>query len=243
MNNKIISANWVNPYAPLQKQVTHLVRQKLSRSNGTISQQQFTELFRNFKEPDKIKNRLFVKTGEQLEWKPEIQTKQDLKQKLGSPDKFTTEIEKAFTESKNIRNRTKYPLLTYSGKPSQIVPSNGFNDPVYGFSILVRPYTSFSESGEQLHNDLHLGEHSFACCLHFTQNNDGSATIDFTKETVRIIWGNYFKEHGMGDTLMEPFRILETIVSHHLNNNKLEELIDSILKKANQAAGNTLVIF
>ncbi|MEI7941871.1 MAG: hypothetical protein WCH76_01720 [Candidatus Riflemargulisbacteria bacterium] len=242
MNNKIISADWVNPYASLQKQVTNIVRKKLSRNNGTISQQQFTDAFKNFKEPDKIKNRLFVTNGEQLEWKPEIQTIKDLRQKLGSPDKFTPEIEKAFNESKKIRNRTKYPLLTYSGKANQL-PSNGFNDPVYGFAILVRPYTTFTEKGDQAHNDLHLGEHSFACCLHFTQNKDSSVALDFSKETVRIIWGDFFKEHGMGDALLEPFRLLETVVSHHLNNNKLEELIDLILNKANQAVGNTLVIF
>jgi hypothetical protein len=242
MNNKIISTDWVNPYSSLQKQVTCLVRQKLSRSNGALSQLQFINAFGTIKNPEKTKNRLFVKVGDMLEWKPEIQTIKDLRQKLGSPDKFTPEIEKAFNESKKIRNRTKYPLLTYSGKANQI-PSDGFNDPVYGFAILVRPYTTFTEKGDQTHNDLHLGEHSFACCLHFTQNKDGSVSLDFSKETVRIIWGDYFKEHGMGNALLEPFRTLETIVSHHLNNNKLEELIDLILKKANQAVGNTLVIF
>ena len=245
MNTKTISSRSSElTFSTLQQRLTNILKSNLARHNGQISPDDFKTLFAHFKQKDNLAQRLFVESDGMLEWKPRIQTFSDLDKLLG-PSKLTPVIREAFERSKAISKRTAYPLLVYSGKTHLINPVMNFShDPSYGFSALIRPYTTFSEHDDvQTRNNLHLSTYSFGVCIHINLSNDGIISVDHSQDTVRIIWGDYFHNNQYGPLLINPFSLIEFQIENYLNKRPLEEFVLLLLSKAHAAAESIVYRF
>lgn len=135
-------ALWENPYNLLQKEIRQIVKKELSRHNGIISLAKVQSITGV---NEKTISRLFIKLENGcLEWKSDIIDESILTKRLGK--KPSDELIKLFFESRYIEKRTKYPYLVYANRHN--LQKANFMDPVFGFDILIRPITKFSETEE-----------------------------------------------------------------------------------------------
>jgi hypothetical protein len=190
-------AEWENPYAELQRNLRSVLHDRLRRTNGCVSRQQFMECVKvgSADRAEKLLLRLFTETEKGLlEWKPEIDTVEVLTKKLGGIEAVrTTELTALWSHSRKLRLRTTYPYLAPAGKKNQHVSYSDFSrTAVFGLDVLVRPPTEFSEDrgDKKLQNGLVLGEENIALVAHGTFEN--GRLVDDGEYFSRIVVGDAF---------------------------------------------------
>lgn len=230
-------------YRSLQSKLRMHLKSALRRNNGTLTEQDFRRIFSHVKKVDKLMLRLCKKLPHgQLEWKPEINTIEDLIKKVGNKDNITEEIKAVFRGSKYMYNRSDYQFIVPANKTRQIKSLYDFHGPVYGFDILIRPMTEFlseKQIGEHK-NDLHIGSNSFAVVIHASLTKEGQ--IDKSEPTlIRYVAGQTTANYSIIDLMQSNFSFNDEFkVVNNLAKGNIEDAVRLITKVANESANNTL---
>lgn len=207
--------DWDNPYQDLQRELRHALKDRLRRTNGRVTRDQFLACAEpdRMEKAEKLMLRLCADAPDgRLEWKPEIVSEETLLQKLnGSTAVRSKDLVRLWDRTRDLTERTAFPMLAPAANKSQHVSGHSLTaTPVFGFDILVRPQATFAEQREDgaLHNDLQLGEESIALVVHGTFD-DGILVIDGAYE-VRLVVGDGFRPAGIGRLIPETAGRCET---------------------------------
>lgn len=166
-------ADWTNPYKELQHAVRTALRDRLRRTNGCVTREEFLACAvpERIDRAEKLMLRL-LRPGidGRLEWKPEIVSEDLLVQKVGRSAAINErDLISLWSRSRHLHERTAFPYLAPAGDKSKLVSRHSFNAaPVFGVDLLVRPPVAFSEDrlGGQTRNALTLGDESIAVIVH-----------------------------------------------------------------------------
>jgi hypothetical protein len=191
---------WRNPYEGQQRVLRRAMKDALRRNNGYISRAEYTSCCRpgQASKAEKLVLRLFfVRPDGQLEWKPEIVSREILESKLdGSLAIDRERILDVWEQSRRPHLRTDFPYLAPTSRKSQLIGIDSFSrTPVLGTDVLVRPPTAFAQENAnrtEIH-DLMVGRESVALIIH-GNFRDHSLISD----------GEYLARLVVGDTLAIP---------------------------------------
>ena len=188
---------WTNPYSEYQHSLREALKDRLRRTNGCVSRDQFMDCTapERANKAEKMLLRLFnLQTGGNLEWKPEIVSEETLLQKVGdSTAVLSSDLVNLWSKSRKLSLRTAFPYIAPVSNKSQHVGRHSFRHaPVFGVDVLVRPPTIFSEDrgDKSVHNGLTLGEECIALVIHGTF--DSGHLVEDGEYFTRLVVGNAF---------------------------------------------------
>ena len=166
-------AQWKNPYEVQQRVLRRALKDALRRNNGYVSRAEYAYCCKpgEAAKAEKLALRLFfVRPDGQLEWKPEIASREILESKLdGSLAIDKERISNVWKQSRRPHLRSDFPYLAPTSRKSQLVGIDSYSrTPVLGADVLVRPPTAFSQelgNSTEIH-DLAVGRESLALVIH-----------------------------------------------------------------------------
>lgn len=192
--------DWTNPYADIQQEYRSALLNRLRRTNGRVSREDFMACAmpgQAAKAERSILRVLLELPDGALEWKPEIVSEAALLAKLGGGPAFCAEqLLDLWARSRALEARTAYPALAPAGKKGQLVSRHSSEAaPVFGVDILIRPPIEFADTraGGVLRHNLSLGRECVALIVH-AEFVDGRLSDH----------GDYFVRVVVGDDLAVP---------------------------------------
>jgi hypothetical protein len=239
---------WTNPYNDFQHSLREILNDRLRRTNGCVTREQFMEcaLPGLDEKAEKMRLRLFSQHSDgRLEWKPEIMDEQDLIKKVGGSAAIRqADLITLWSQSRKLSLRTAYPKLAPVGKKTQHVSRNSFSHaPVFGVDVLVRPPTVFSEDRDDksLHNGLVLGEECIALVIHGTFEN--GRLVEDGEYFARLVVGDAFTIPKVSSLISPAAGLCENAIRASLQKGDATGTVDALLPHLNSFAEASSMAF
>ncbi|MEI7548494.1 MAG: hypothetical protein WCK21_10625 [Actinomycetota bacterium] len=230
---------WTNPYSDLQQIVRSVLKDRLRRTNGCVTREQFAACA-EVEQADRVEKAMLrlchVRPDGALEWKPDVVSEESLLRKLGGSSAVSTSrLVGLWSKSRALSARTAYPHLAPSANKSQLVSRRSFSEaPVFGLDILLRPPAEFSEGSVGARNVLSLGNECFALVVH--GEFDAGRLSDSGEFFTRLVVGDDLAIPAVTSQLARVSGRCELEVISPLYEGDIEASVDAVLPHLNDFA-------